>query len=92
MDRDYFFADASFAHCQNFSAAGLSRPFSATMTTEIGFGSGVMCKPRGQRAEVTGQRPDNLSDEKPRPSHRAHPKVGAHYRPLVAEENLPDAN
>jgi hypothetical protein len=25
------------------SAAGLSRPFSATMQTEIGFGSRVMC-------------------------------------------------
>jgi hypothetical protein len=37
-------AAASLAHSQNFSAAGLSRPFSATMPTEIGFGSGVMCK------------------------------------------------
>src|SRR6266403_5660184 len=62
---DHFAAAACFAHCQNFSAAGLSRPFSATMPTEIGFGSGVMCKLRGQRAEVTGQRPDSLSDEKP---------------------------
>jgi hypothetical protein len=35
---------ASLAHCQNFSAAGLSRPFAPTMPTEIGFGSGVMCK------------------------------------------------
>ena len=35
---------ASFAHCQNFSAAGLSRPFRATMPTENGFGSGVRCK------------------------------------------------
>jgi hypothetical protein len=24
--------------------------------------------------------------------YRSHPKVGAHYSPLVAEENLPDAN
>jgi hypothetical protein len=40
----YFFDAASFAHCQNFSAAGLSRPFVPTMPTEIGFGSGVMCK------------------------------------------------
>src|SRR4029077_15250472 len=31
----YFFAAASFAHSQNFSAAGLSGPFSATMPTEI---------------------------------------------------------
>jgi hypothetical protein len=35
---------ASFAHCQNFSLAGLSGPFRATMPTEIAFGSGVMCK------------------------------------------------
>jgi hypothetical protein len=24
--------------------------------------------------------------------YRSHPKVGAHYGPLVAGENLPDAN
>ena len=35
---------ASFAHCQNFSAAGLRRPVSAAMPTENGFGSGVRCK------------------------------------------------
>ena len=35
---------ASFAHCQNFSAAELRRPFRATMPTENGFGSGVRCK------------------------------------------------
>ena len=29
---------ASFAHCQNFSAAGLSRPLGPAMPTEIGFG------------------------------------------------------
>ena len=40
----YFLEAASLAHCQNFSAAGLSRPFAPTMPTEIGFGSGVMCK------------------------------------------------
>jgi len=28
-------AAASLAHCQNFSAAGLSRAFSATMPTEF---------------------------------------------------------
>jgi hypothetical protein len=39
----YFFEAASLAHCQNFSAAGLSRPFVPAMPTEIGFGSGVMC-------------------------------------------------
>jgi hypothetical protein len=37
-------AAASFAHCQNFSAAGLSRPFDAAMPIEIGFGSGVRRK------------------------------------------------
>jgi hypothetical protein len=42
--RSYLLATACFAHCQNFSAAGLSRPFSAAMPTEIGFGSGMMCK------------------------------------------------
>ena len=36
---DHFCETASFAHNQNFSAAGLSRPFSAAMPTEIGFGS-----------------------------------------------------
>src|SRR5437762_13657391 len=40
----YFFDAASLAHCQNFSAAGLSRPFVPTMPTENGFGSGVRCK------------------------------------------------
>src|SRR5437588_9719442 len=40
----HLFDAASLAHCQNFSAARLSRPFVPTMTTEIGFGSGVMCK------------------------------------------------
>ncbi len=35
---------ASFADCQNFSAAELRRPFRATMPTENGFGSGVRCK------------------------------------------------
>lgn len=34
----YFLDAASFAHCQDFSAAGLSRPFVPTMLTEIGFG------------------------------------------------------
>lgn len=29
------------AHCQNFSVAGLSRPFRATTPKESGFGSGV---------------------------------------------------
>src|SRR5207244_12726148 len=37
-------AAASLADCQNFSAAGLSRPLVATMPTENGFGSGVRCK------------------------------------------------
>ena len=43
----YFFektpidAAASFAHRQNFSVAGLSRPFRAAMPKDIGFGSGV---------------------------------------------------
>jgi hypothetical protein len=40
----YFFATACLPHCQNFSAAGLSRAFDAAMPTEIGLGSGVMCK------------------------------------------------
>src|SRR6266478_883048 len=40
----YFFDAASLAHCQNFSVAGLSFPFRATMPTENGFGSGVRCK------------------------------------------------
>jgi hypothetical protein len=35
---------ASFAHCQNFSAAGLRRLFGAAMPTELGFGSGMRCK------------------------------------------------
>ena len=39
-----FFNAASFAHSQNFSAAGLSRPFGAAMPIEIGFGSGVRRK------------------------------------------------
>jgi hypothetical protein len=38
------FAEAPLAHCQNFSAAGLSRPFSAAIPIDIGFGSGVRCK------------------------------------------------
>ena len=43
--RQHHLADAAcFAHCQNFSAAGLSFPFGATMPTENGFGSGVRCK------------------------------------------------
>src|SRR5690242_15811705 len=41
---DYFFDAASWAHCQNFSADGLSFPLSATMPIENGFGSGVRCK------------------------------------------------
>src|SRR6266576_393011 len=42
---DSYFCDAaSLAHCQNFSAAGLRRPFVATMPTENGFGSGVKFK------------------------------------------------
>jgi choline dehydrogenase-like flavoprotein len=40
----YHVATASFAHCQNFSAAGLSFPLSAARPIEIGFGSGVRCK------------------------------------------------
>ena len=44
LTNDYFFDAASLAHCQNFSAAGLSRPFVPTMPTGNGFGSGVMCK------------------------------------------------
>jgi|GEM_PF-7090871 len=31
----YFFDAASFAHCQNFSAAGLSRPFSAAIYWDV---------------------------------------------------------
>jgi ArsR family transcriptional regulator, arsenate/arsenite/antimonite-responsive transcriptional repressor len=37
-------AAASFAHCQNFSVARLSRPLRAAMPTEMGFGSGVRRK------------------------------------------------
>ena len=40
--QSHHLADAtSFAHCQNFSVAGLSRPFRAAMPKEMGFGSGV---------------------------------------------------
>ena len=41
LTNDYFSDAASLAHCQNFSAAGLSRPFATMMPTEIGFGSGA---------------------------------------------------
>ena len=37
-------AAASFAHCQNFSVAGLSRSLRAAMPTEMGIGSGVRRK------------------------------------------------
>jgi hypothetical protein len=40
-NRDHFADATSFAHCQNFSVAGLSRPFRAAMPKEIGLGSGV---------------------------------------------------
>jgi hypothetical protein len=43
-EKHYYFDAASLAHCQNLSAAGLSRPFAPMMPAEIGFGSGVMCK------------------------------------------------
>jgi hypothetical protein len=39
--RYHFFETASLAHCQNFSAAGLSFPFGAAMPIEIGLGSGM---------------------------------------------------
>jgi hypothetical protein len=42
--QSYLLATASFAHYQNFSAAGLGRPFGATMATPVGFGSGVICR------------------------------------------------
>jgi hypothetical protein len=32
---------ASFAHCQNFSAVGLSHPLRAAIPITIGFGSGA---------------------------------------------------
>ena len=43
-EQAHFATETSFAHCQNFAAAGLSRPFVATRPTENGFGSGVRCK------------------------------------------------
>jgi hypothetical protein len=36
---DHFCETASFAHRQNFSVAGLSRPFGAAMPSEKGLGS-----------------------------------------------------
>jgi hypothetical protein len=44
VPEQYHLAAASFAHCQNFSAAGLRRPFGAAMPIENGFGSGMRCK------------------------------------------------
>jgi hypothetical protein len=41
---DHFADTASLAHAQNFSAAGLSRPFGAIMPIEIGLGSGMTRK------------------------------------------------
>src|SRR3974390_2433517 len=40
----YLLAAASFAHCQNFSAAGLGRLFDAAMPRAIGSGSGLRGK------------------------------------------------
>src|SRR5207245_7589180 len=45
------FDAVSLAHCQNFSAAGLSRPVVPAMPTEIGFGSGVTGKNFRRRSE-----------------------------------------
>ena len=41
---DHFSAATCFAHCQNFSAAGLSRLFGAAIPMESVFGSGVSRK------------------------------------------------
>jgi hypothetical protein len=61
-----FFDAASLTHSQNFSAAGLSRPFSATMPTEIGFGSGKAANdikaPDECRLAITGSNGVRMSN------------------------------
>jgi FMN-dependent NADH-azoreductase len=49
----------------------------------------IQSSPRGSESYSQRVAESIVNDAAP---YRSHPKVGAHYRPLVAEENLPDAN